>query len=255
MPFTMVAFYEEVDPAGAFNALTAIPDQHVYTEGDNLTVPSLAQIVAISAGVCSGGDQLARLVSPSLRGIGRYMIHPLNGGVDADIEPDADPKVIDLRASPVPLVVNEQLNAEVNSDPTAAEGQWVVLLLSDGPITPVTGDIRTVRATAAITLTAGQWTNGNITLDEDLPVGTYQVVGMRALSAGLVAARLVFRGGAWRPGCLGCDDPQDNSHPIFRYGQLGVWGEFPHNVVPSVDFLSITADTAEELFLDLIKVA
>jgi len=255
MPFTTVAFYQVVDLGGAWGYLAAIKDQHVYTEGNDLTVPTLSQIVALSAGVGAGGDELARLVSPSLRGIGRYYIHPVNGGLDADAEPDADPKVIDLRTSPVPLSPAEQLNAEAHSDTTAAEAQWVIVWLADGPVTPVTGDIRTIRATNTDTLTAGEWTNGNITLDEDLPVGTYQVVGMRALSAGLVAARLVFRGGAWRPGCLACDDPQDQTHSIFRYGNLGVWGEFPHNMPPSVDFLSISADADQEVFLDIIKIA
>jgi len=255
MPFTTVAFYENIDLAGAWGYLAAIDDQHVYTEGDDLTVPRLNQIVALAAGIGSGGDELARISAPSLRGVSLPLIHPVNGGVDGHVEPDADPKVIDLRTSPLALVAGEQLNGQGHSDTTAAARQWIIVWLADGPITPVRGRIITVRGTTTDTLTPGAWTNCNITLDEDLPSGRYQLVGMRALSAGLVAARAVPRGGGWRPGVLGCDDPQDNSHPIFRYGGLGVFFEFAHNEVPSIDFLSNSADTDEEVFLDIVKVA
>lgn len=254
MPLTTVAFYESQDIAGVWANMAAIDDQHIYTEGDDLTIPSLNQVVAIAAGIGSGGNELARLSAPSLRGVSLPIIHPVNGGADADAEPDADPKVMDLRTTPIVLVVGEQLNAQGHSDTTAAAAQWVIVWLASGPIALVTGRIITVRGTNTDTLVADAWTNGNLTLDEDLPSGRYQLVGMRAISAGLVAARAVPRGGGWRPGVLGCDDAQDNSHRIFRFGQMGVFFEFAHNEVPSIDFLSISADTDQEVFLDLIKV-
>jgi len=251
---TTVAFYESIDAAAAWVNIAAIADQHVFTEGDNLTVPELNQIVALAAGVASGSLVLARLSSPSLRDISRPVLHPVNGNADADAEPEVVPAVLDLRESPLILAENEQLQAEVNSDTTAAAAQWVIVWLADSPIVVATGEIVTVRGTNADTLVADAWTNGALTMDEALPTGRYQLVGMRAISAGLVAARAVLRGGAWRPGCLGCDAPDDLSAEIFRFGKLGVWGEFAHNQVPSVDFLSISADTDQEVFFDLIKV-
>jgi len=254
MPFTTVAFYESQDAAGAWVDVAAIADQHIQTSGDDLTVPTLSQVIALAGGVGSGGDQLARLNAPSIRDDSRFEIAPLNGGADADAEPDSPEAIVDLRDSPLQLQPNEHLNGQIHSDTTAAAAQWIVVWLADGPIAPATGPIFTIRATNTDTLTADAWTNGNLTLDEDLQVGRYQIVGMRALSAGLVAARLVFReANNLRPGCLGHDDPQDIQHPMFRYGGLGVWGEFPSNLTPSVDFLSVSGDSDQEVFLDIIR--
>jgi len=255
MPFTTVAFYESIDAAGSWSNLAAIADQHVYTSGDDLTVPDLSQVIAVAAGVGSGGNGIARLVAPSLRDISLPKISPINGGADADAEPNSPQAVIDMRSSPLQLVTYEALNAQVHSNTTAAAVQWVLVWLADRPPTPVSGEIITVRGTGSSTLSAGSWTNVNISLDEDLPVGRYQLVGMRAISSGLIAARAVPRGGGWRPGCLGCEAETDITHDIFRYGRLGVWFEFTHNRVPSVDFLSLSADTSETVYFDLIKVA
>jgi len=255
MPFTTVAFFEDQDAGNAYVAVTAIADEHVTVNGDDLQVPELNQLVAIACGVGSGGDQLARLTSPSLRGLVRPHIVPLNGGNDGDVEPDSPQVVMDMRQNPLLLREDESLNLEIHSDTTAASKQWGILWLADGPISPVGGDIRTYRFTNTGTLTADVWSNGNLTADEDLAVGRYDVVGMRAVSAGLVAARLVPQRGGFRPGCLGCDDPQDIQHEMFRMGGLGVWLNFASNSIPSVDFLSESADTDQEVFLDLIRVS
>ncbi|MAF43782.1 MAG: hypothetical protein CMI54_06410 [Parcubacteria group bacterium] len=255
MPITTAVFYEDVDLAGAWGNLAALSDQHIFTAGDDLTVPELNQVVALTAGIGSGGNQLARISSPSLRRITLPQIHPHNGGADADVEPDANPPVYDLRRSPIPLDEDEALNAEGHSNTSAAAKQWVIVWLSNSTIQPVEGNITTCRGTNTDTLVADVWTNGNLTLDEDLPKGRYQLVGMRALSAGLICARAVFRGGRWRPGTIGCDDAQDLTPDIFRHGRMGVWGEFDHNQAPSIDFLSMSGDSSQEVFLDLIKVS
>lgn len=257
MPWTTVAFQESVDPGAAFNALTAVPDQHVTTVGDDVRVPALNRIIAVAAGVESAAAHRARLVAPSLRRMLNLELAPLNTAAAGAVEPASPQAVVDLRATPVELMVDEELNAEVLSDPVAAQIQWCVVWLADGPVAPITGRIFSTRATGTTTLTASTWTNGSITFAEDLPRGRYQVVGMRAEAAGLVAARLVFPGtGAqgWRPGCLGVDAQADLQHMMFRYGQLGVWGEFESNQPPTVDYLSVSADTAEVLVLDLIQI-
>jgi hypothetical protein len=251
----LAGWYENVDPAAAFNALTALPDQANTTAGDVIRVPTLNQVVAVAAGVEITVESFARLVSPSLRVRGLFQIEPFNTGSAAAAEPSSPHNVLDMRKIPLPLVRNESLTFEVNSNPAAAQDQWGLVWLAAGPIEPVGGAIFTVRATNASTLTAGSWTNGALTFVEDLPRGKYQVVGMRARAAGLVAARLVFPGGTWRPGCLGTDAQADLEHPMFRYGGLGVWGEFDDLNPPTVEFLSVSADTAQDVYLDLIQTA
>ena len=102
-------------------------------------------------------------------------------------------------------------------------------------------------------LVVDTWTPQEMVLVDRIETGRYQVVGMRAHSAGLVAARLTRLGGSpWRPGCLGVDAYTDIEHPMFRNGGLGIWGEFQESNIPAVEFLSISADTAQEVTLDLI---
>jgi len=245
-----------VDPAGVFNPLTAVPDAHVTTSGDDIRVPSLNQLIAAAAGIETAVESFARLTAPSLRQRGLIQIEPYNSGAAAAVEPNSPHRVYDLRRNPLVLVPGENLNAETDSNPVAAQIQWCVIWLADGPVEPVRGAIFTVRATSAQLLIVSAWTNGILTFVEDLPRGSYQVVGMRARSAGLVAARLVFVGqgaAGWRPGVLGTDAQDDLEHPMFRYGQLGVFGEFEDIEPPTVDFLSVSADAAEDVYLDLIQ--
>jgi len=254
--FTTCAFQESVDPAGAFNALTAVPDPHITVFGDDLRVPSLNQLIAAAFGVETTVESFARLTSPSLRVRNLLHVEPFNVGAAAAVEPGSPHRITDLRRTPVVLVPGENLNAEVQSDPAAAQIQWAVVWLADGPVAPVEGAIFTARATAAQVLVANTWGNGALTFVEDLPRGRYQVVGLRARSAGLVAARLVFVGqgaAGWRPGVLGTDAQDDLEHMMFRYGQLGVFGEFEDIEPPTVDFLSVSADAAEDVYLDLIQ--
>lgn len=256
MPFTTVAFQESVDPAGVFNALTAVPDQHITTNGDDIRVPSLNQLIAVAGGVDVTVESFLRLTSPSLRIRNLLHVEPFNSASAAAVEPGSPHRIYDLRRSPIALVVGENLNAEVNSDPLAVQIQWAVVWLADAAPAPIAGPIFTARATAAQALTISAWTNGILTFIEDLPRGRYQVVGLRARSAGLVAARLVFVGtgaAGWRPGVLGTDAQDDIEHPMFRHGELGVWGEFEDIEPPTVDFLSVSADAAEDVYLDLIQ--
>lgn len=254
--FTTVAFQESVDPGGAFNALTAVADPHITVSGDDVRVPSLNQLIAVAFGVDVTVEAFARLTSPSLRVRNLLHVEPFNTGTAAAVEPGSPHRLADLRLSPIALVAGENLNAEVQSDPLAAQIQWAVAWLADGPPAPLRGPIFTARATAAVTLVASAWGNGALTFVEDLPRGRYQVVGLRARSAGLVAARLVFVGAGaagWRPGVLGTDAQDDLEHPMFRFGELGAFGEFEDIEPPTVDFLSVSADTAEDVYLDLIQ--
>jgi hypothetical protein len=143
------------------------------------------------------------------------------------------------------------------ADPAAAQWQYVLLWLADAAIAPLGGgaEMQSLSFTGATTAGANVWTNCPITFDDSLPVGHYQVVGMRAEGASLVAARLVFKGYGWRPACLGNVTPQQYGSDIFRNGNLGVWGEFDSINPPTLDILCNAADTAQYGILDLIKTA
>jgi len=247
MAFTLVAWSETVGINQTNYAMDAVSDPHITVSGDDVIVPpELPNIVAAAA--VGSATTYARLVSPTLRAMINVDVAP----VDKATEPSSPFVGLIMTTIPITLTGEEALNFQVSTDDTARSTGLV--WLADGPVAPVTGKIYTVKCTSATTLTPYEWTNGPLTFTQDLPAGRYQVVGMRAQSAGLIAARLVFPGYAWRPGVIGADaitDVQDNP---FRYGRFGVWGEFDHNRPPTVDFLSSSADTSEEVWLDLIKV-
>jgi len=247
LPFTLVAFNENYTAAVTLDAMTAVPDPHVRVSGDDIWIPDPLPYLA---GYTVIGSLLtaARIESPTLRTLTPIDVAPL----DLATEPSTPAAYINLKANPKLIGGGEALNFRATSGIARAIG---LALLCDGPISPVAGEIFTIKATAAATLVANAWTNAALTFAQSLPHGTYQVVGMRAQSAGLIAARLVLPGYAWRPGCIGADAYSDLVHEVFRSGQLGAWGTFEHDIPPTVDFLSISADTSEEVWLDLIKVA
>ncbi len=250
---TTVAWSQSVDPAGAFVQLNAVADQHVRVTGADIQCPALSQCVVLAGGAETAVAPIMRFSSPSQRRRTTTYLAPLNTGAAAAVEPASPAAVLDMRTTPIPLVIGEQLNAELNSNPAAAQIQWMVAWLADAPITPITGPMFTVRATGTTTLVAQSWSNVPITLTEDLPRGRYQLVGLHGISAGMVAARAVFVGGTWRPGCLGNDSIADIGSSIFRYGTMGSMGEFEDTDQPTIDVLSVSADTTEEFFLDLIQ--
>ena len=248
--------YENQDPAGAFVNIAALADPLGTNDGDDLIVPNLNQLVAVAFGVPSGANQRLRLDSPSLRVLGRWEAQGFNGGADADAEPDSPQIVHDMRQSPLLMVPTERVIAEADYNPTVAEAAWVAYWFADGPVVPLVGaPIRTVRVTTAVDTVAGAWTNAGLTFTDPLPPGRYAIVGSRFQSAGMVAVRFVFSDQAARPGALGVDDENDQQHPMFRMGGMGVLGEFESTRPPTIDMLSISADTADILgVLDLVQV-
>ena len=245
---------EDIDGAGADANLAALLDPLLSISGDQLRVPTLSNIAMLAAGIGSGGSGECTLVAPNLREIGNFLISPINGNADADIEPDDPPKLVDLRGRPLAMVTGENSSVTFNSNTTAAAFQWALAMFMDS-ITPMpNGPVRTLRFTNTDTLTARVWTNANLTAAQELPAGEYAIVGMRYIGATAIAARAVPRGAGWRPGCLGGDVDGYEDHPMFRYGGLGEWFRFRHDEIPSVDFLADVADTDQDIFFDVVKV-
>lgn len=246
--FTLVGYYESLDPAGAWANVAGIADPHVTVSGDDILVPELNQVLALAALIDQTVASRARFRSPSLLedGFEHYLAELASG-----LTFGSPPQLADLHENPIALTPVEALQFQVYSNPAAAVGHYGLAWLGDGTPTPATGRIRTVRATAAASLSAGSWVNSALTFPVSLKAGRYAVVGMSARGTNLVAARLLFPGQAWRPGCPALNDEAEYDHPIFRHGQLGVWGEFAHSSPPTVDCLGVT-DTSQEIFLDLV---
>lgn len=256
--FAVAAFYESRAGTTALQGVAGLADPHLRVSGDNIGVPALtpkviaAYVVAQTA--TSGDIAQAQLRSPSLAGM--LYVDLVAEATGTGIPEPAYPIAInDMRYSPLPLVPGEDMQLFTANSGTNTEDALGLIFLADQTPQPIPAGtpIYTVRATNGSTLVANTWTNGALTLGQALPAGNWGVVGMKAYSAGLQAARLVFANQGPRPGCIGSDAIDDPDYEMFRRGNLGLWGTFPHDTIPTVDFLSDSADTSQVVLLDLIK--
>lgn len=242
--------YETSASQAALTAITPIPDPTLRVSGNDFYVPAtLNQIILASAIINSAAATLrAQIQSPSLRAGLNFDISPIANGLVYG----AFPRCMRLWDTPLQLATNEPLDVYIQNG--AAVMNRAFIQLADGPVKTVTGKILTVRATGAATLVTATWVNTALTFSQTLPSGHYQCVGFRALGANLVAARIFFVASPWRPGTLATNLQDNNEWPDFRWGNIGVWGEFDNTVPPTVDCLGIT-DTSQEFEFDLIKTA
>lgn len=244
------AFYESKDPEGALLPITAVREEMFFTAGIDYRVPdALPNIIGAAGLSVDASCTRAQIQSPSLRVLANLDVEPvILAGVFG-----APPEVLFHGESPIPLTPDEALNFAFLSNPAAAAVLYGLVWLADGPQSPVSGRMFSVRATATITEVAGTWVNGDLTFAQTLPAGTYQVIGMRARAADAVAARLIFPEQVARPGVPIVNAIGDADPTAFRFGKCGVFGEFPHTNPPTVDILGGTG-AAQYFILDLLRV-
>jgi len=161
---------------------------------------------------------------------------------------------------PVMLVSTEELSALATTDGASASVVNVVvsLGLENPPMAPA-GDMRIIRFLGSTTLVPGQWTTVTVTPELALEAGTYVITGFLAISAGCIAARVLLRGQAYRPGLPGLAGTEatavDYDHAmmakLFGYNL----GSFTHIELPQFQFLSASADTTQTVIVYAVKVS
>lgn len=247
---TIIAFSESQDPGGVFVKMAGVPDQHVKVQGDGIWIPDFNRILGGIACIGSTGGE-ARVVSPSLRRMNPYYIQPVNMA----LFPGTNIVHNVSGNSAITLDINESLECENNSDPAAGEQQTVGVVLAPSALSPIQGEIFTVNATVTIALIAGQWSFGEIDFIDELPVGTYGVVGMSVVAATAVLARMVPVGLAYRPGGPAMNAQNDAGYEMFRNGNLGEWFKFDSVQPPGIEILSSAAagSATYQIYLDLMR--
>lgn len=248
--FHLAAWAQNVDLAGVLTAITAVQDPVLTTSGNDVRVPkALPAIIGAASALGNTTPSRAQITSPSLRAMVNLDIEPIIAGLVFG----SFPEQLIHPASPIPVVPDESLNFNAQATGGAATLNYGLVWLADGAQPQVNGPIYTIRATSSCTLSSAAWVNGNLTFSQVLPAGSYQVVGMRARGTNLVAARLVFVGSIFRPG-VGAVNALGNVDPWhFRYGNMGVFGQFDNTTPPTVDCLGVT-DSAQTYEFDIIKV-
>lgn len=232
--------------------VTGVADQHVRVVGDDIYIGEYNRIVAMMA--VGHSLRYARLVSPSLRRFFSPYIEP-NVSLAGDSMDAWQP--MDLSRNPIPLATNEALNAkslQIEVHPTFAN--IVGVNLAKAALAPVSGEIHTMRIidTSPTEITEKVWTNHQLTLGVDLPVGRYQIVGAECASSKGGLFRFVPVGEDYRPGGIMHDAVKTKQLHSQRLGNWGVWCEFDQLTPPTLDLLPYATTDYYSLKLDLVKV-
>ena len=228
---------------------TAIVDNIMQIQNGHL-VPQMDMLVVFAK--LNGVTGLrGRITSPTIRQISPVFIRP----IDAALLPATLTRPADWRRNPLRLKALEEVAVEVTNSAAGPNNMYTVLGLANAPIGPIpNGDVFSMRGTGATTVTASLWSQCTITWADTLPNGRYAVVGLNAFGTTAIAARLIFQETPWRPGCVAGATGVVIQDEMFRNGGLGVWGAFNNYAMPNVEFLCNAADTAQEVYLDLIRI-
>lgn len=192
---------------------------------------------------------------------------------------ESPPRIWDFSRYPIPLRATEELDIFATQNSGGSETEYVAVNVCDGPTQPYTQQINplsvtgygpqigryfTVHWTAAVTLTAGAWSQVQPAFDQTLPAGQYILLGARVFSAtGRFFRMFPSTAPLWRPGgiCVQAYDGMDpvNQRFIPEYAAMGLgwgpWLQFYQNVPPQVEIFATAADTAQEGWFDLVFVS
>ena len=195
----------------------------------------------------------ARINAPSLRNLGLPEVYP--GTVSDD--PATFPAFAVWGLDGPEIQATEGFGMDASNGASTIDrahgGLWVRDKVEPLPA----GKRFTITGTSTQTLLLDAWTTGTITLNQELPYGTYAVIGMNCVCNDAYLARLVFPGlTAWRPGCTvqfvyGQYDTRD----YWRAGKLGQWGQFISTQPPQLDLIGNSAGSeTATVYLDLVAV-
>lgn len=261
MVFHIVAFRKQ-NLGTTESVIPPVRDETIMYDDEGIMVPTLNKVLwlyAQGAGLAS-----VRLDSPSLRDIGLEDVPTFNIGdsfpvVEVINEAGSNTRVIepcygicDYGASPLTLTSTEKLIVK-GQGTTAGADTIVVLCLGDSLPTPVSGNIRTIKATVNVTTTPYEWSSGTLTLTQSLKSGTYDLVGLIVPDPRVITARVIFPGAGWRPGILGTTFTTSELLNKYLFGNFGVYGSFTHIQLPQLELLTTTTITNPVVYLQLIK--
>jgi hypothetical protein len=261
----LLAYSNALTSVSTFTKMTPASDTLVYVDGTNKIVQT-PQTNLLMGGYAYGANfLLAQVQTPSLKA-NRV---PVEWG---EMDTTATQPINTVGAippfqywgdTPIGLQIGEGIEVDYTGGGTAqgTVGIW----LSDGnPMLKVSGPfLAGVRATSSTTLTANAWTTTSLTFDNQLPAGGYAVVGMEAFGATAVLARVALPGSGFRMGVVAGPITVSTRDRIFRAGRFAntspgtyeSWGAFVSTAPPQVEFFAGAADTAQVVYLDLVKVA
>lgn len=248
-PFHLLAYYTAGLAIGATNvALGSVVDQAVTRNATGYFFPDDMKIYAAYVGIPNG--TAARVNSPSQRDPFLPYLFPIS----LTALPDNIPPVYLPRDRGPTAYNNEYLTIEASRGGAAIGDSYTLLWLTKGlqPVPP--GPVRAERFTATLTGAAGVWTIGNIAFADQLPNATYAIVGGAFFDTNMLAGRLVFNGGNYRPGTLAQGAQGEWTTPAFTQFEFGLWGKFWSQTPPQFEGFHVGAGSGTVTgYLDLIR--
>ncbi len=246
--FTLAAYFESIDNtanvdiAPVQDDVLTISNAHFLPQRDYDLLASFVSAATLARG---------RFVSPSNRVVTVPFIRPIS----VALLPPADPNVADYRGNPFRVRALEELALELTSAiAMGSENAYGLFWLSEGREAMPGGDIFTFRFTGTQTAVVNNWTTFTPVFADLLPAGTYAIVGGELTGATAVAFRVIIEGQKLRPGAIATAALGNKPWPGQIKGGLGIWGRFRSTALPQIQILCNAADTAQEGYLDIIKV-
>lgn len=226
----------------------AITDGYASLQNGHYLLPK--SLWTLFAGAYGANITRARLNAPTLRQVVLPQIQPLN----VSLAPVTTTPLAIYPGGSFLIQAVDELAAELTNGGGAAEREHLLLGVGDRNFNVPQGQQFTLRATGTITAVSNTWTNGTFTLDAGLPAGRYSIVGASFVGANLLAARFVPIDGGMRPGAVAQATDAIIPSPIFRSGRLGEWLQFEHTAMPTLDIMATGANTAQTIYIDVVKV-
>jgi hypothetical protein len=273
--YTVVAFLNAAGRAGtvALQNVAGLADASTFVQGNNVRVPDTCnKILAVFAETQATAGSVTNAIRLSSPKMGERTLLDLdrwvaNGAIVAANQiPGNNPPFNDYSQFPIQLASGEALQCLTSVDVAAvAEAPVVIVFLTDGNyvMPPAGSQIEHVVFDGQAAAVINTWSPTALVPRQALQAGTYAVVGMKAVSTTITAARLVFPGSGaqgFRPGCIGCATNQNTVDPargLFRNANLGILGTFTQDNPPQAEILCSVADAAavQHITLDIVKVA
>jgi hypothetical protein len=247
--FHLAAFRGNVVNGTTNTAIAGVADpQLAKSPTGGFFAPPGGRIYAALAGGVNASR--ARINTAKCREVGLPYIAPLNTGVTIPSPPNMA-VYGDNGVTPNPT---DELIVESTHTDVAAQIQYAAMILKFGFKQQAAGQEYRLRFTSTITGVIGSWASGAITFDQQVPAGTYQIVGLDVFGTNLLLARLLFIGGGWRPGVPARNAVNSVPHPLALSGVLGPYGEFSNTAIPQLEIYCEAANAAQEGYIDVIRI-
>lgn len=246
----LAAYYSAMVQESTSQQVTAVSDIICSVRDNAIIVPTQPKqlnYLLSTFGLCLDITR-ASLQPPSMRGIGYFDIRPLLTAVPTLDSPWI---VHDFQDNPLVLVAGEELPFYLTMTDAGTPNGYGGVLLADALPTPHKGKYFTVHLSSSTTVTANAWSACTLTFDNGLPAGKYSVIGARAESATNIMFRFIYPGGVNRPGGFGHQLASTPDIPSQRAGRRGEWFSFDYLTPPQVEMFCTSADTSQQVWLDL----